>query len=203
MKKILKITLLWLIFVMLFSCLNREKNLQKTNISTEIKTEATAKIKKDSIAKISEKILENKVWTNSVQNTESKKDETKDVQIIREYYENGNLKSEINKSFSQLSEATKYAIAEMREELSKQKDISRFWKSSSDNYYQLLQQEKIKNKTKDLSVKKEQTFTWQMFFVGMFFGWLFLPAIFRWIKSWLLRFQPYLQFIQWIKNLRK
>ena len=126
----------------------------------------------------------------------------KNIEVIREYYENGNLKSEINKSFSQLSEATKYAIAEMSEKLTRETEDKKYWENSSNHYYSLWQQELSKSKTKDLQVKSKPTYTWQMFFVGLFIGWLILPSVFRFIWSWIKRFQPYLKLVEWIKSFK-
>ena len=137
--------------------------------------------------------------SNFAQNSETQKEQTKDIQVIREYYENGNLKSEIQKSFSQLSEATKYAIAEMSEKLTKETEKSKYWENSSNHFYQLFEQEKTKNKDYAMQLKAKETFTWQMFFVGVVLG-VFLLPIFRWIRSWLLRFNPYVNFLEKINQ---
>lgn len=195
--------------VFVFSCKTREKQTQKTENQTETKSEATAKIEEKTYEIVSEKELTNNIKTNFVQNNESSKDETKNVEVIREYYENGNLKSEINKTFSQLSEATRTAIAEMREKLSKEKETSQYWEDSSDKYYQLYQEEKQKNYTKNLSVKSEakKSFLfglyvafWYIVF-AVFFGWLIMPVIWRFIYSWVKRFQPYIALVEWVKSL--
>ena len=199
----IKVTLKMLcLLVAVFSCKSREKQVQKSEKQSEYKSEATARIEEKTYEIVSSKELSTFDKSNFTQNSETKKDETKDVQIIREYYENGNLKSEYQKSFSQLSEATKYAIAEMREKLSKEKENSRYWENSSNHYYQLLEQEKSKTKDYAMQLKAKETFTWQMFFVGLILGWLFLPSFFRWIFSWVKRFQPWINFVEWIKNLK-
>ena len=201
MKKIINLLIAFcLVFV--FSCKTREKQVQKSETQTETKSEATAKIEEKTFEIVSEKELTNNIKTNFVQNNESSKDETKNVEVIREYYENGNLKSEIQKSFSQLSEATKTAIEEMREKLSKEKETSQYWEDSSNHFYKAFEQEKIKTKDYAMKLKAKETFTWQMFFVGLFIGWLLLPSLFRWIFSWVKRFQPWLKFVEWIKNLK-
>ena len=202
MKTIINLLLVFsLVFV--FSCKTREKQVQKSETQTETKSEATAKIEEKTFEIVSEKELTNNIKTNFVQNNESSKDETKNVEVIREYYENGNLKSEIQKSFSQLSEATKYAIAEMREKLTKETENSKYWENSSNHYYQLLEEEKSKTKSYQMQLKAKPTYTWQMFFVGIFLGWLILPSVFRFLWSWIKRFQPYLKLIELIKSFKK
>ena len=202
-KKIVKTAIFILILAVLAGCKTREKQVQKSETQTETKSEASAKIETKTFEIVQDKELSIFDKSNFAQNNESSKDETKNVEVIREYYENGNLKSEIQKSFSQLSEATKYAIAEMREKLSKEKETSQYWENSSNHYYQLWQQEKAKSKTKDLQVKSKPTYTWQMFFVGLVLGWLILPTIFRWLWSIIKRFQPYLNYVEWIKKIIK
>ncbi len=188
--------------VFAISCKTREKQVQKSETQTETKSEATARIEEKTFEIVSEKELTNNIKTNFVQNNESSKDETKNVEVIREYYENGNLKSEIQKSFSQLSEATKYAIEEMREKLSKAHETSQYWENSSNHFYKALEQEKTKTKDYAMQLKAKETFTWQMFFVGLVLGWLLLPSLFRWIFSWIKRFQPYIALVEWLKNLK-
>lgn len=187
--------------VFAFSCKTREKQVQKSEIQTETKSEATAKIETKTFEIVQDKELSKIDKSNFNQNSETQKEQTKDIQVIREYYENGNLKSEIQKSFSQLSEATKYAIAEMREKLSKEKETSQYWEDSRNHFYQLFEQEKTKTKDYAMKLKAKETFTWQMFFVGLILGWLFLPSLFRWVFSWVKRFQPYLKLVEKIKKV--
>lgn len=201
MKKIIKLVLVC-VLVFTFSCKSREKQVQKSENQTETKSEATYKIEDKTFEIVSEKELLKFDKSTIDKSEETKKDETKNIEVIREYYENGNLKSEYQKSFSQLSEATKYAIAEMSEKLTKETEDKKYFENSSNHYYQLWQQEKAKSKTKDLQVKSKPTYTWQMFFLGLFLGWLILPSVFRFLWSVLKRFQPYLEFVEWIKNLK-
>ena len=201
MKKIINLLIAFSL-VFAFSCKSREKQVQKSENQTETKSEASAKIETKTFEIVQDKELSIFDKSNFAQNSETQKEQTKDIQVIREYYENGNLKSEIQKSFSQLSEATKNAIAEMREKFTKEKETSQYWENSSNHYYQLWQQEKAKSKTKDLQVKSKPTYIWQMFFLGLFIGWLILPSVFRFLWSVLKRFQPYLEFVEWIKNLK-
>ena len=198
MKKILLI----LISLLLISCKTREKTLQKTETQSEKKSEATYKIEDKTFEIVSDKELSIFDKSNFAQNSETQKEQTKDIQVIREYYENGNLKSEIQKSFSQLSEDTKYAIEEMREKLTKEKETSQYWEDYSNNFYKALEQEKTKTKDYEMKLKAKETFTWKMFFVGLILGWLFLPSLFRWLWSWVKRFQPWIKFVEWIKNLK-
>ena len=202
MKTLINLLLVFSL-VFAFSCKTREKQVQKSETQSEKKSEASYKIEDRTFEIVSDKELTNSVKTNFVQNNESSKDETKNVEIIREYYENGNLKSEINKSFSQLSEATKYAIEEMREKLTKETETSKYWEKSSNHYYQLLEEEKSKTKTYQMQLKAKPTFTWQWFLVGLFVGWLILPSVFKFLWSVLKRFQPYLKLVEWIKSFKK
>ena len=203
MKNLINILGILSIAILFFSsCKTREKQVQKSETQSEKKSEASYKIEDRTFEIVSDKELTNSVKTNFVQNNESSKDETKNIEVIREYYENGNLKSEINKSFSQLSEATRTAIAEMREELTKETEDKKYWESSSNHYYQLLEEEKSKTKTYQMQLKAKPTFTWQWFLVGLFVGWLILPSVFKFLWSVLKRFQPYLKFVEWIKNLK-
>ena len=187
------------ILLFLIGCKTREKQVQKSENQTETKSEATARIEEKTFEIVQDKELSIFDKSNFAQNSETQKEQTKDIQVIREYYENGNLKSEIQKSFSQLSEATKYAIAEMREKLSKEKETSQYWEDSSNHFYKALDQEKTKTKDYEMKLKAKETFTWQMFFVGVVIGWLFLPSLFRWLWSIIKRFQPYLKFVEWLK----
>ena len=202
MKKIINLLLAFSL-VFAFSCKSREKQVQKSENQSEYKSEASAKIETKTIEIVQDKELSFFDKSNFSQNSETQKEQTKDIQVIREYYENGNLKSEMQKSFSQLSEATKYAIEEMREKLTKEQETSKYWENSSNHYYQLLEQEKAKTKDYAMQLKAKETFTWQMFFVGLILGWLLLPRLFQWLFSWVKRFQPWINFVEWIKNLKK
>ena len=195
MMKILINLLLVFSLVFAYSCKTREKQVQKSETQTETKSEASAKIETKTFEIVQDKELSIFDKSNFAQNSESQKEQTKDIQVIREYYENGNLKSEIQKSFSQLSEATKYAIAEMREKLSKEKETSKHWEDSSNHFYKAFEQEKTKTKDYAMKLKAKETFTWQMFFVGVVLG-VFLLPILRWIWSWVKRFKPYLNFVE-------
>ena len=201
MKKIIKILAIFSIAILLFSsCKTREKQVQKSETHTETKSEASAKIETKTFEIVQDKELSIFDKSNFAQNSETQKEQTKDIQVIREYYENGNLKSEIQKSFSQLSEATKTAIEEMREKLSKEKETSQYWEDSSNHFYKALEQEKTKTKDYAMQLKAKENFTWQMFFVGVILGVFLLPLL-RWVFSWLIRLQPHIALVKWFKSL--
>ena len=120
-KKLVKTAIFFLILAVLAGCKTREKQVQKSETQTETKSESSAKIETKTFEIVQDKELSIFDKSNFAQNSENQKEQTKDIQVIREYYENGNLKSEIQKSFSQLSEATKTAIAEMCEKLTNEK----------------------------------------------------------------------------------
>ena len=205
MKNLIKKFSWWLVLpffclMFLIGCKTREKQVQKSETQTEKKSEASAKIETKTFEIVQDKELSIFDKSNFAQNSETQKDETKNIEVIKEYYENGNLKSEIQKSFSQLSEATKYAIAEMREKLSKEKETSQYWEDSSNHFYKALEQEKTKTKDYEMQLKAKETFTWQMFFVGLILGWLFLPSLFRCVWSWVKRFQPYIALVEFLKK---
>ena len=186
--------------VFAFSCKTREKSVSKSETQTETKSEASAKIETKTFEIVQDKELSIFDKSNFAQNSETQKEQIKDIQLIREYYENGNLKSEIQKSFSQISEATRTAIAEMREKLSKEKETSQYWEDSSNHFYKAFEQEKTKTKDYAMQLKAKETFTWQMFFVGVILG-VFLLPILRWIWSWVKRFQPYIALVEKIKKV--
>ena len=210
MKTIIKIIKLWIfgppfafcLLVAIFSCKSREKQVQKSETQTETKSEATARIEEKTYEIVFDKELSNFGKSKIDKSEETSKTETKNVEIIKEYYENGTLKKEMQRNFSELAETTKKAIYELEEKLTKETEDKKYFENSSNHYYQLWQQEKAKSKTKDLQVKSKPTYTWQMFFVGLFIGWLILPSVFRFLWSVLKRFQPYLKLVEWIKNLK-
>ena len=187
--------------MILIGCKTREKSVQKTETETNKESKATAKIEDKTFEIVSSKELNTSIKSNLSHSNEATKDETKDIQIIREYYENGNLKSEINKSFSQLSEATKTAFAEMSEKLTKETEDKKYWENSSNHYYQLLEEEKSKSKSYQMQLKAKPKLTWQWFLVGLLVGWIALPNVWRWFKSWLLRFNPYLKLVEKVKKV--
>ena len=201
MKNFIKTAIFLLILAVLSGCKTREKQVQKSEKQTETKSESTARIEEKTFEIVQDKELSIFDKSNFNQNSETQKEQTKDIQVIREYYENGNLKSEIQKSFSQLSEATKYAIAEMREKLSKEKETSQYWEDSSNHFYKALEQEKTKTKNYEMQLKAKENFTWQMFFVGVVIG-VFLLPILRWLWSWVKMFQPYIALVEFLKKKR-
>ena len=206
MKILIKKFSWWLVLpffclMILIGCKTREKSVQKTETQSEKKSEATYKIEDKTFEIVSEKELLKFDKLKIDKSEETKKEETKNIEVIKEYYENGNLKSEINKSFSQLSESTKNAISEIREELSKEKETSKYWENSSNHYYQLLEEEKSKSKSYQMQLKAKPKLTWQWFLVGLLVGWIALPNAWKWFKSWLLRFNPYLKLVEKVKKV--
>lgn len=202
MKKIINLLLLF-VLVFAFSCKSREKSVSKSETQSEYKSESTARIEEKTFEIIFDKSVLKNDFSYKNSSEETSKNEKKNVDKGKEYYENGNLKKEWERDLSEFSEATKRTFTELEERILKEQEVSKYWENSSNHYYQLLEQEKTKTKDYAMQLKAKETFTWQVFFVGVFFGWLFLPRIFRWLKTGLLRFQPYLKFIEWIKNLRK
>ena len=188
--------------VFAFSCKTREKQVQKSETQSVYKSEATARIDEKTFEIIFDKsILKNDFsYKNSLE--ETSKQEKKNVDKGREYYENGNLKKEWERDLSELSESTKKTFTELEERIIKEQEISKYWEDSSNHYYKALEQEKTKTKDYSMQLKAKETFTWQIFFVGLILGWLLLPSLFRWIFSWVKRFQPWIKLVEWINNLK-
>ena len=202
MKNFIKTAIFFLILAVLAGCKTREKQVQKSENQTETKSEATARIQEQTFEIVQDKELSNFGKSKTDKAEETSKTETKNVEIIKEYYENGTLKKEMQRNFSELAETTKKAISELEEKFTKEKENSRYWENSSNHYYQLLDQEKTKTKDYAMKLKAKEAFTWQMFFVGLILGWLFLPSFFRWIWSWVKRFQPYIALVEFLKKKR-
>ena len=196
----MKNLLLIIISVLLFSCKSREKAVQKTETQTESKSEATARIEEKTYEIVLDKELSNFGKSKIDKSEETSKTETKNVEIIKEYYENGTLKKEMQRNFSELAETTKKAISELEEKINLEKETSKYWENSSNHYYQLLEEEKSKSKSYQMQLKAKPKLTWQWFLVGLLVGWIALPNIWRWFKSWLLRFNPYLKFLDWLNR---
>ena len=116
MKKIVKL-LLVCVLVFLFSCKTREKQVQKSETQSEYKSESTAKIETKTFEIVQDKELSIFDKSNFAQNSESSKTETKNVEIIKEYYENGSLKKEMQRNFSELAETKKNDITELEEKM--------------------------------------------------------------------------------------
>lgn len=202
MKKLIKITILFLIIALFTSCKTREKQVQKSENQTEKNSEATYKIEDNTFEIVSDKELLKFDKSKIDKSEETSKKETKNVEIIKEYYENGTLKKEMQRNFSELAETTKKAISELEEKFTKEKENSRYWENSSNQYYQLLEQEKAKTKDYAMQLKAKPTFTWQWFFVGLLVGWIALPPFFRWLWDWVKRFQPYIALVEFLKKKR-
>ena len=175
--------------------------MQKSETQTEKKSEATARIEEKTYEIIFDKELSNFGKSKTDKSEETSKTETKNVEIIKEYYENGTLKKEMQRNFSELAETTKKAISELEEKFTKEKENSRYWEDSSNHFYKALEQEKTKTKDYAMQLKAKENFNWQMFFVGLILGVFLLPLL-RWVFSLVKRFQPWMKFVEWLKNLK-
>lgn len=188
--------------VFTFSCKTREKQVQKSEKQTETKSESTAKIEEKTFEIIFDKSVLKNDFSYKNSSEETSKQEKKNVDKGKEYYENGNLKKVWERDLSELSESTKKTFTELEERIIKEQEVSQYWEDSSNHFYKALEQEKTKTKDYAMQLKAKETFTWQMFFVGLVIGWLLLPSLFRWVFSWVKRFQPCIKFVEWIKNLK-
>lgn len=210
MKKIINIIKLWIfgppfafcLLVAIFSCKTREKSVSKSETQSEYKSEATAKIEEKTFEIIFDKSVLKNDFSYKNSSEETSKQEKKNVDKGKEYYENGNLKKEWERDLSELSESTKKTFTELEERIVKEQEVSKYWESSSNHYYQLLEEEKSKTKKYKMLLKAKETFTWQMFFVGFFLGAIIVRPLLSWIFSWVKRFQPWIKLVEWIKNLK-
>lgn len=200
MKKIVNLLLAFSL-VFAFSCKTREKSVSKSETQTETKSEASAKIETKNFEIVQDKSIFKNDFSYKNSSEEISKQEKKNVDKGKEYYENGNLKKEWERDLSELSESTKKTFTELEERIIKEQEVSKYWEDSSKNFSKLFEQEKTKTKDYAMQLKAKETFTWQMFFVGLILGWLFLPSLFRWIWSWVKRFQPWIKFVEWVKYL--
>lgn len=200
MKKLIEFIMAFTIALLVLGCKAREKQTQKSENQTETKSEATARIEEKTFEIIFDKSVLKNDFSYKNSSEETSKQEKKNVDKGREYYENGNLKKEWERNFSELSESTKKTFTELEERIIKEQEISKYWEDSSNHYYKSLEQEKTKTKDYAMKLKAKETFTWQMFFVGLILGVFLLPLL-RWIFSWVKRFQPYIALVEWIKSL--
>ena len=205
MKILIKKFSWWLVLplfclMILIGCKTREKQVQKSETQTERKSEATARIEEKTYEIVLDKELSNFGKSKIDKSEETSKTETKNVEIIKEYYENGTLKKEMQRNFSELAETTKKAISELEEKFTKEKENSRYWENSSNHYYQLLDQEKTKTKDYAMQLKAKESFAWQLFAIGLFLGWLLLPRLFQWLFSWVKRFQPWIALVEFLNR---
>ena len=188
------------ILVFAFSCKTREKQVQKSETQTEYKSEATARIEEKTFKIIFDKTVLKNDFSYKNSTEETSKNEKKNVDKGKEYYENGNLKKEWERDLSELSESTKKTFTELEERIVKEQEVSKYWENSSKNFYKLLEQEKNKTKDYAMQLKAKENFTWQMFFVGVILGVFLLPLL-RWLFSWLIRLQPHIALVKWFKSL--
>ena len=92
MKNLIKKFSWWLVLpffclMILIGCKSREKQVQKSETKTETKSEASAKIETKTFEIVQDKELSIFDKSNFAQNSETQKEQTKDIQVIREYYE--------------------------------------------------------------------------------------------------------------------
>ena len=209
MKKLINIIKLWIfgppfafcLLVAIFSCKTREKSVSKSETQTETKSEATARIEEKAYEIIFDKSVFKNDFSYKNSTEETSKNEKKNVDKGKEYYENGNLKKEWERDLSEFSEATKKTFTELEERIIKQQEVSKYWEDSSNHYYQLLEEEKSKSKSYQMQLKAKPKLTWQWFLVGLLVGWIALPNVWRWFKSWLLRFNHYLKLVEKVKKV--
>ena len=202
MKNFIKTAIFFLILAVLAGCKTREKQVQKSETQSEYKSESTARIEEKTFEIIFDKSVLKNDFSYKNSSEETSKQEKKNVDKGKEYYENGNLKKEWERNFSELSESTKKTFTELEERIIKQQEVSKYWEDSSNHFYKALEQEKTKTKDYAMKLKAKETFTWQMFFVGLILGWLLLPRLFQWLFSWVKRFQPYIDLVEFLKKKR-
>ena len=209
MKKLISIIKLWIfgtpfalcLLVAVFSCKSREKAVQKTETQSEKKSEASFKIEDRTFEIVSDKSLFQKNFSYKNSSEESSKQEKKNIEKGKEYWENGNLKKEWERDLSELSESTKKVFTELEEKISEETEKSKYWENSSNHYYQLLEEEKSKSKSYQMQLKAKPKLTWQWFLVGLLVGWIALPNAWKWFKSWLLRFNPYIKLVEKVNKV--
>ena len=206
MKILIKKFSWWLVMpffslVFLVGCKSREKAVQKTETQTEKKSEATYHIEEKTFEIVFDKSVLKQYFSYKNSSEESSKQEKKNTDKGKEYYENGNLKKEWERDLSELSESTKKVFTELEEKINSEKETSKYWENSSNHYYQLLEEEKSKSKSYQMQLKAKPKLTWQWFLVGLLVGWIALPNVWRWFKSWLLRFNPYLKLVEKVKKV--
>lgn len=144
-----------------------------------------------------------------------------------EYFENGKLKSKskTSENTSEYLNSLKAAYQEIEEKYNKALDTSEYWQESSTrfeteyrsqratNYYlndtnkKLSSDIKILQKEKKVLIENTPITFWQKIFAAwkyilfaFFFGWIVMPFVWRWFKTWLLRFNPYINFLEKLKK---
>ena len=187
--------------VFTFSCKSREKQVQKSETQTETKSESTARIEENTFEIVFDKSVLKKDFSYKNSSEETSKQEKKNVDKGKEYYENGNLKKEWERDLTEFSESTKKVFSELEEKINSEKETSKYWEDSSNHFYKALEQEKTKTKDYAMQLKAKENFNWQMFFVGLILGVFLLPLL-RWVFSLVKRFQPWMKFVEWLKNLK-
>ena len=187
--------------VFAFSCKTREKQVQKSETQSEYKSEATARIEEKTFEIIFEKSALKNDFSFKNSSEETSKQEKKNVDKGKEYFENGNLKKEWERDLSELSETTKSVIEEITKKLTKETENSKYWENSSNHYYQLLEEEKSKTKSYQMQLKAVPKNNWHWWLLIGFLAGFSLPFVWRWFKTWILRFNPYLKLVEKIKKV--
>lgn len=202
MKKLIEFIMAFTIALLVLGCKAREKQTQKSENQTETKSEATARIEEKTYEIIFDKAVLKNDFSYKNSSEEISKQEKKNVDKGKEYYENGNLKKEWERDMSEFSESTKKTFTELEERIVKEQEVSKYWENSSNHFYQLLEQEKTKTKDYAMKLKAKETFIWQMFFVGFFIGAIVIRPLLRWLKSLVEKYQPWLKLINYLKKVK-
>lgn len=208
MKRLFRLISWWLVLpffsvLVLIGCKSREKTVSKVETESERKVESTAKIEEKTFEITNEKIFQESIKTIFVVNSEQKKDETKDVQIIREYYENGNLKSEIQKVLSKINEENKQSTEETKESLKLEIEKSAKLEREISEQRKYIKKQKESIKSKDMMLKSNDSARTYFVILGFILGFIFgivSRDLLKVLKSLLMRFVPYLKLIEWLKK---
>lgn len=195
MKKLLLI----IISLLLFSCKTREKAVSKSETETLQNFESTAKIQRKTLEFNLDKSIFSKEFRQKFSSEENLRNEKKNVDKGKEYYENGNLKKEWERDLSELSESNKKIISELEEKINIEKESSKYWSESSDMYYNAWQKETEKTKSYEMQLKAKDNIRWYLIVLCIVLG-AFLPTLFRIFKSWLFSLNPVMKLIEKYKN---
>lgn len=191
---------------------NSSVRISDSTIIFNSKSELLEYIKKN----YSEKLESENSGKSSVKTTEQE-----------EYFENGNLKSKskTSENTSEYINSLKSAYQEMQEKYNKATDTSEKLLKVSKNFENLYKEARIenyslaaKNSIQNFTIKNlekenkklvENTpvtfwqkflFAWKYIVFAFLFGWFVMPFVWRWFRSWLLRFNPYVNFLEKINQ---
>lgn len=168
----------------------------------------------------------NKNYSEKLESENSGKSSVKTTEQ-EEYFENGNLKSKskTSENTSEYINSLKSAYQEMQEKYNKASDNSEKLLKVSKNFESLYKESRIenyslsaKNSIQNFTIKNlekenkkliENTpvtfwqkflFAWKYIVFAFFLGWFVMPFVLRWFRSWLLRFNPYVKFLEKINQ---